>query len=502
MSRIPVSFTFYIFCFFLLILPRSSPAQRTFGVAWDIPGDANEARQQLDRFEELKITYLELDQIVSEELWAEIKKRDFNVYIQIPVKYPVVETFSEADSSLVRTYQRFLTHYGRRQVAGIGAFAYGQTNNPSFADAVAPFTEQISSSLSLPIYFKAWSSMDQAINALFDFTIAKINVSQDFQSKPDSTLNSSEVYLYHPEASLEGNIAPLKWFFQRTSINPSATLFFDSDWLLQFVNEHKSAERILIEQATYQDAVFPLPQENLPSKKAHSVIVLILLIVWGTVALTYSFIPTYRRSLFRFFFSHKFFIEDVMNRHIRSLIPSFILLVQHSILGGIFLYSVASIFFSTTGLNVIYHYFPMLALLGTSYFSFFFLGIIFTILFQFVSLGWLYFANRSVGYLSQIAILYSWPFHINLVITTIIVTLLMAGTYFYVLATCLILFVVILLLDFPVTAYDTGQDVKEYKWLYAVGTLGVYTLLLAIVLLTVFTNNYLLHILDLAIAIS
>ncbi|MFH5830838.1 hypothetical protein ACG2F4_02210 [Halalkalibaculum sp. DA3122] len=501
MSRIPVALTLLAF---LLVLPRPVTAQRTFGVVWDVPEDTGEALNQLDDFKDLKITYLELDELVSDALWKEIQQRNFSVFIQVPVQYPVVETFARTDSALAQIYQRFLTHYQGKQVEAIGAFAYGQTHDPSFSEAVKPFTAELSSTLSVPLYYKEWNAVGHPTSTLFDFTLTRVNVDAGFtsSSSPDYRLPASGAYLYHPSPSLASKMAPLKWFFQTTRDTPDAILFFDSGWLLNFVEVHQPVQQILVEHATFQDAVFPLPRERMPSGHSHSIIVLILVLVWGTVALNYSFMPTYRRSLFRFFHSHRFFIEDVIKRHIRSVVPSLLLLIQHSILSGIFLYCAASTFFSRAGLEVFYHYFPTLSLFGNEYFSFFVLGLITAFLFQTVSILWLYFANRSINYLSQISILYSWPFHLNLVITTIIVTMLMAGANAYLLSIFFILFTVVLLLDFPVTAYDAGQNVNSYRGLYAMGTIGLYTLLLAIALSAIFTNSYLLNIMDLAIAIT
>jgi hypothetical protein len=314
--------------------------------------------------------------------------------------------------------------------------------------------------------------------------------------------SSSGAFLYAPSGGMGNRMAPLKWFIEKTSVNPQAPVFFESGWLLNFINKHRSTEQILIEYATYQDAVFPLPQEPLTDSNSHSIIVLVLLALWGTVALTYSFIPTYRRSLFRFFLSHQFFIEDVMQRHIRSIVPSLVLLGQHAVLGGIFLYCMANTYLSSIAVEVFYFYFLILNTFGTGHLSLFFLGIIFTLLFQTILPLWPYIVNWGIGYLSQISILYSWPFHLNLVITTVIVTLLMSGGNTYLMGACFILFVAVLLLDFPITAFDTGRNVTGNRWVYASGTLGLYTLVVAVLAILVVTNDRLLNILDLVISIS
>lgn len=502
MSRYPVTCTLAFLLALLLLIPAVSQAQRTYGVLWDVPDSSEEALHQLDRFRELKIQYLELDEVVSDELWSAIRARGFRVFVQVPVRFPVVQTFAEADSSLVDSYESFIKAYTGREVEAVGAFAYGQTHNSFFATSVAPFADQLRSSLSMPVYFKDWSLAPHPADSVLDFAIEKIDVPQNFQSRTNLNVRTHRGFIYSPASSIEDNVAPLKWFFERTSASPGAILFFHSDWLLNFVDHHHSAGRVLVEQATLRDAVFPLPEEQLPTGNSHSLIVLILVLLWGTVALNYNFIPMYRRALFRFFLSHRFFIEDVLNRHIRDLLPSLIILVQHAILGGILSYSMAHTFISAAGIEVLLAYFPVFSVMGTGYLSFLYWGAALVFIFELLSLGWLYAANRKIGYLSQVSILYSWPFHLNLVITTIIVTLMTSDGSAYLLSICFILFLLILLIDFPLTALDSGKNIKKFKWTYALGTVGLYCLLLAVGILSVLMNDYLLNILDLAISIT
>ncbi|MDZ7690072.1 MAG: hypothetical protein U5K69_02770 [Balneolaceae bacterium] len=469
---------------------------------WDVPERNSEAARELDTFESLNIRYLELRNIVSDDIWEEIQERDFQVYVQVPVRYPVVQTFVEDDSSLVALYQQFLNGYTGRNIEAIGAFAYGQTNEQDFNQAAAPFASQLNSGLPVPIYFKDWNLNPQPTDSLFDFKISKVNVNREFDSVGTTSFTSAHAFIYNPDKSIAQKVAPLKWFFEKTAVNQEAILFFDSNWLLQFIERHQATGKTIAEHAVYQDAVFPLPNEQISDRAPHSLLVLILLAVWGMLALSYSFVPMYRHSLFRFFLSHQFFIEDVMKRHIRAIFPSLIVLIQHAVLGGIFLYCLIYSFISPQGLEVLHSYVPFLTFWGSGYYSFFLIGSLATLVFELISLLWLYIANKRIGYLSQISILYSWPFHLNLLITTIIVTMMMASINVYIISIFLALFFLVLLIDFPITAYDAGKKISKGKFLYALSTLGLYSLLVATAFFMVFTNSYLLNILELAITIS
>ncbi|MDX1638471.1 MAG: hypothetical protein R3281_10910, partial [Balneolaceae bacterium] len=105
------------------IYPSISAAQQRFGVIWDVPEDETRAIEELERFRELKIRYIEVSELLSPPVWREIGRQNFGVYVQIPVYYPVVETFADASPTLLTTYQQFLSGYAGRDIEAIGAFA-------------------------------------------------------------------------------------------------------------------------------------------------------------------------------------------------------------------------------------------------------------------------------------------------------------------------------------------------------------------------------------------
>lgn len=496
-NKLLLLFLFGIFA----LLPNQATAQRIFGVNWNVPDNANNAIQQLDRFRKMGITYIEIDRIVSDELWNAMQSRGFNVFVQIPVRYPVVETFSSPDSGLIATYQLFLSGYSEREIDALGVFEYGQTGSRSFPDVLAPFIHQIKNIFPVPVYLKDWRYQPQPADSLFSFKIVRTAVDKNFPAFADSNFTRARAFLYRPSSSLRLSVNVLNWFLEKTSVNKDAILFFNSTWLLNFLKEHPEVENVLTEYASRPDALFPLPEETLPDESRHSWIVLMLLILWGSFAINYSFEPMYRKSLFRYFLSHKFFVEDVMGRHIRSTLPSLVILVQHALMGGIFLYSFAGIYFSPMGSGAFFHHFHRLDLFGTKPIAFFLIGILITLSFELFCLLWLYLVNRKLNYMSQITILYSWSLQLNLPVITLIVTLLMAGSSTFLMIPVFLFYLAILIAAFPIAAFDSGQYLSNYKPLYFTGTIGIYFIGIAGLIFWIFNNSYLINVLRLAIAL-
>ena len=487
---------------FLALIPCRGRAQRTLGVQWDAPADTAEAALQLERFREAGISTLELEQTVSSDIWNLLKRQDFNVFVQVPVRFPVVETFSSPDSALIAKYKHYLAHYAGREIAAFGVFEYGQMNSGYFPAAAQPILRQIENVIKAPTYFKDWSYRTREADTLAEFKMVRIAVDRNFHLLPDSSFKGQSAFLYRPDPSLSQMVRPLKWFLEKTSVNPKAVLFFNSGWLLGFMENHPETVSVLRRYATEPEPVFPLPRESLPPSSRYSGIVLILLLLWGSLAINYNFEPTYRKSLFRYFLSHKFFVEDVMNRQIRLIIPNLLILIQHAIMGGIFLYCLTATFFSTTGIEAIYYHIPGLSVFGADYFNFFLLGMSATLLFELICLSWLYLLNRKLKFISQAATLYSWSLQINFLVTTILVTLLSAGSNSFLSVFLYLFFMAVLLAAFPLAAYDAGQSLTRYRVWYTVGTIGLYILLVGSLFVWIYGNSYLMNIIDLASAIS
>jgi len=478
-------------------------AQRDFGVTWDIPKDSSAIDKELTLFKNAGIAFIEVEELPDTAVINNIRDRGFILYITAPVRFPVVQTLAKPNSSVAAIYQRLLSLAVRGEPVGaIGIFSYGQTRHSSFIEAVSGITNEIRENTEIRLYYRSGSVEASAVDSLFDFRIVDMNVTPDFTHLPDTLFLHAEAFSFNPVPTLDPMITPFKWFLEKSSSNRDAILFMNDDWLINAQSVYPQFSRILSEYARSPDAVFPLPEEQFKTSYSHNWIILILLILWGSFAATYNFEPTYRKSLLRYFFGHKFFVDDIVNRQIRPVLPTVVILLQHALVGGIFLYSTSYALFSQQGMRALLHHIPWLGLLGEQYMGIFRTGTLLTFGFEVLCLAWLYFISREVKFFSQVATLYAWPLQLNLFVVTIMVTLLMTNHLHNFLIPAGILFLVIMLSAFLLTAFDTVKFLKEHPNWYITGTVGIYMILICGIIIYLATNAYFINVLKLALFLS
>ncbi len=211
-----------------------------------------------------------------------------------------------------------------------------------------------------------------------------------------------------------------------------------------------------------------------------SLIVAILLLSWLILAVTRHVSPVFRSSFSRYFTAHRFYIEDVQHHHIRTLLPGSSILLQHLLLTGIVFYCLGSTLFSPAEIDALFSRYPALPIFGENSFSFFNWGVITAFLVETVSVIWLLLATPLRKHLNQVFNLYPWPLQLNLLFSTVIVTVFVSGynnTLLYIFAA---IFFLIFLLTFIIASIDTvtfAQNSKQRVRIFSCTT-ALYILVL------------------------
>lgn len=477
-----------------LTLPAS--AQQSLGVQWDIPADKATAESQLFFFRDLGIDRIEISGAPDEETWAIIDSLGFTVYGDLSVRFPITATFSDPDSLLVsRLSSRINSFASRSSVKAIGLFSYGHIDSELFQQALSPWLQQIRTAFQGEIYYKTAQSGQKAIDSLFDFKLLRL---------PEDSLSSAKAaakgYLHVPGAG--NRISPVKGYLEKAR-QDSVSLFFRSGWLTDAVDRYPPLRTALQTYARSGEILMPLPQEpNADPSQQDSIIALLIVLIWGSFVLNYSFNPVYRKAIFRYFSAHKFFIDDVMQRHIRSAASVIVILVQHAFLTGITIYCLAKVSFSLFGMEVFAQYVPFLFLGQASFIPLIMWGFLFSAVFSILCLIWLRGLNKEITQFSQALNLYAWPLQLNLILCTLSVAFLMAGTTLSGVYVTGILFFLVFLSAFVVASLDAARFVKNKKVLVLLGTTGLYLVAWSGLLLWIFSRQELLDIVDLALMLS
>lgn len=478
---------------FLAVANIASHAQRTFGVQWEVPQNTDTALEQLQTFDEAGISVIELTLPVPPEVWNQIDQYEFSVYGNLEIEYPIADTFSTPDSALITTIQKQAsTLLSQSSLQAIGLAEYGAIQSTAFRKASAPFVSELKQAGIPEIYFTASAHQPLPENSLFaDFIIREIQVTlQDLNNFSISNNTFIRGYHFVPSTGLEDKISVFKQFLNATNSASDNLIFVNSSWLLRMIEMHPQFKSTLQSLARKSEAIFPAPDESLPVQRQSAVPIILLLLIWATVGLHYNNSPLYRKSLFRYFTGHRFFIDDVLRRrHIRSAYPALILLLQNSFSIALAVYISSDTLFTSRGFDALAHYFPTVTMMGSSSLGLASWAFILSIAVAFISIIWLYISHKRINSVTQIATVYSWPLHLNLLICTIGITFFVSGGSAFAIVILTLLAIVIQLLSFIVASFDAFRSIVSGSLLFIFLTIGIYLPLLSSLFIWISTTG-------------
>lgn len=477
--------------FVLILSPVSGVAQRAVGVDWKVPKDVKKASADLRFFSSLGISHLQVKQNLSPRLWQLVTDSGLTVWAMLPIEFAVTQTFTKADSSFLSATNSLARQFNSQAaVHSIGLYWVGATYDQSFYSAVSSFAATLRPNITKPLYAVEAELPQQKLHTEAGKAL--------LLTHNGGAKHNFSGYIYRPTPNEPWNLKPVKTFIEKTGERPQSPIFFPSGWLKKMIQHHPDFAETLHHYATSAEPAFPLPQHHSQMVDSNTIVVVMLLLAWFIFGAIYSYNPIYRKSFMRYVTGHRFFVEDVMQRHIRELFTGSIILIQHAIAGGIILYSVASTLFTAFGYQAIQAHYPWLGIFGDSLFGFFIWGVVITLACELLNVLWLWLVNPATKYFSQIINLYPWLLQINLIIATLSAAFLLGSGHPFFVYLLTALFIILFIASFILTAADTVQFVRKRKLYIYLGTVGVYLILLAGVLLWVLFSQKLLNVAELA----
>ena len=481
---------FFLCVFFTFFACSFAQAQRTLGVVWDFPNSQKQAIQELQQFQSAGITALILRQLPSEEIWEEIQQRDLKVIGSLDIQFPTTHTFANRDSLFKKEVQdkatAFLNH---APVNALELFSYGAIHHPFFGNATSNFFKKFDKLSPAQLLITDSRIVPRSNlpsgSLIYDIRISPANI--DSLIIPDHTAIGG--YKYSPSPEMRPFLKPLKLVFEQTKESPQKAVFINSTWLLTMLEKHQQLGTNLHSLASGEKNIFPLPQEAIPSQTQPSLPIIILLIVWGLLAYHYNASPLYRKSLFRYFTGHRFFLDDIRHRHIRSALPSLIIMLQNVLIMVATFFVVLNSSWSKLGLESLTYHFPALFFLTNSWFDIVFLLFGAIVLIYLAAILWIAMAHKSIQSISQIMTLYAWPMQLNFLVGTLAITIHISGGSTYISTALAALMIVILLASFVAAAFDTARFLHAGRVKYLALTVGIYAVVFIAAALWLFAFN-------------
>lgn len=457
----------------------SAQAQRVLGVVWELPADDSRAIQQLQQFQDLGITVLELQKVPSERIWNEINQRNLTVYGDLNILFPTAHTFERADSSLQVQLRQKITGFATQPaVKALNLFTYGAVHQARFNKATASFFNRFRALQSIRTYYTGNRKREDPDLPADAFMYDIHPTPQHVSSLSVPTSPEIDSYRYSPSSPLKELLMPFKQVIQKTSEHPQKPFFLESNWLLSMTDKYPELKTILYSLATDSDPIFPAPDESRSSQDQSPLPVITLLLVWTMLAFHYNISPLYRKSLFRYFSGHRFFLSDIFRQHIRSPFPSLIIIIQNTLLISAVSFIVFTDFLSETGMQSLNYHFPGLFFFSGSEYDIFITVFGMIMVFSLISILWLYLAHKSLRSITQIMTLFAWPLQINIVLGTFAIAIHVSGGDPLIIAVLAGLMLAVCLGSFVITAMDVIKYLANKRFRYMSLTAGLYLLVL------------------------
>lgn len=446
--------------------------QQAHRIVLSLPDNFVPGEQQLTIANELNITLFELS---DPKQVRSFQGNRYNFFVLLGPQYAVPGLLSQNISAvaeeIAEQYQRFEDE-APGQIVAASLFRYPFESYPSFTRTAQSLVDSLSPAIPIPIYYRSAGFSSDFQPGGFNFVSERVYPGQDrpaggsvIHFMPSNNLHESYYYLNQTMNLLqEFNesilILPAPWFF--------------------FQLETRSELRYLFQDYTEGRTIeLPLPAQTQQQPSVNWSFILLLLL-WGSFAVHLRYQPVYGQSVIRYFTNHSFFVTDVYEHRLRSVLPGFYLLIQHTLITGLFALASAEIILSDQGLAVLDHHFPGVMMLGDNAFSLFIAGILLAMVLQGISVLWIYFANTELTAFSQVLNLYSWPLHLNLLVVTLLIVFNQVGFNGYLIFIFGVIFIIIWFFSFNIAVIDSSKflETTPSKVLFLSLTAGIHLLLI------------------------
>ncbi len=466
---------------------RDSIAQDTpidLGISWDVPETVGEISAQLSFYQKIGVRFIELKHPIKHTILDSLAGYPFQVLIRFDKKFLTTSEVHKNRDEIVHQYSSLILEYAEHeQVIAYGLYAFSQSFNSEFIEEFESITSELSSQISNREFYEITSG---PFNAL-DFSLYEIenevipeNISGFLFSK---SYQKNDQYI-------------LKDIFEQSP----RLLFLDSNWLQNALSNYAPLQKALLDYVTEGEFILPLPQKE-PPPVPFNWSVLVFLIIWISMGVHVAVSQTYKPLIFRYYTGHRFFVDDVMRYRERSYLSGIFLFLQHAAFTGLVTYILSSLLISSTGLDALYTTIPHLAFFGKNYFSLFAIGGFLGIIIQLIALVWLYFPNKAMTHFSQALSLFTWVWHLDFLIVSVMLILLLTGGSSNLILLLGFLFVINWLVAFFVTSLDSSKYLMQKRVSYMLYTFGIHSLVNIGLLILIFSSDFIMDLVELVVVL-
>ncbi len=433
---------------------------------------------ELDQLSELGITILEVVGRAPRSLLEQADHRQFTLMVRQQRYFTTAHelremsrTYYEADLEWIRYY----TDLRPELISGFGIFQYPHEITPESLRLLSSYARQLSESADLHhhLYYQSgYADFDLLPDG---FSFKTVHLSNEIPE----TLYSPVAQFYSTE-SIREDLSRLNDLIEVKLRKDQSILLLPYGWLSEIVELYPDIGRVLRAYSVNEELLFPMPA--LPEEQPDlnwPVLWLILLI--GSWLLHYRSNPTYRRNLFRYFTSHNYFADSLINSYQRTGGSAAILFFQHLALLALAFHIFISSALSPTGLTALEYHTSAYQVGYSGIFGLMISVLLLALLLKILSITWLNLISRKTRF-SQVFTLYNWFLQLNLPIVILMMGVYHAGgsqIWIYLLS---ILYLTVWFFSFNLTALDVARNLPKRRILYLFLTIGLNAVFLIFIL--------------------
>lgn len=460
------------------------PPSRAFGLMY-AEGSANliDARETA-WMQQSGISWVMVQERLSASQLQYLDQAGISLYVSVPASYYTPSRLRTGHAHYTRKAEELLSHYAYNEsVKGFGLLAFSNWH----IDAIPTRIIQQAAG-SLPGR-RVFAIDTRSLSAESLRPMQSVLLYADQANRLDANLPdrvSLAGILYKPTSQVV-SVRDVQELLAILNDHRELPVFFERTWFAHN-SAHSSADsgfnepytrdlsRITAFYAGTDQGRLANPPRQ-PDRGIANVPLLMLLVFWIVFGLYYRINPMYRKSVIRFFANYHFFVIDVLERRIRLPVEAIVTIVLTSLLGGIMGYSVASLALDEVARQAMALYLPLFPAQWSSLFAWFWYVFVFSLLVQMLLTGWITLANYRHGQFLQIATLYSWPQHLNIIHVTVGIRLLHSFPSGILASIMVLLYFGIVLGTFFVTAYNMRR-IQHTSALYMATTYALFVVVL------------------------
>lgn len=436
------AYTIPILLIILAMAQAVSAQVRPIGVIWQPPVSVTQARAEIELMRQHGISHVYTTDVPSDELLQILRNYQIHLLVQHPIKYLTTWHLEHHRQELKTEIQQ---NWNRLRaypfLSGYSLFFEGAIHRPDFIGLVSELRPPgMSDQL-------AFYSSDVEPPSGYSIPMSRLGLVQSIgEAKFLAMSNQNLSYLVFVTPTGTQDIG--QWYDLLKSPG-SGRLYLTSDILFVDAEYHTSLLKLIKDIQSDPEYLLPIvPISDEENKDGYSILFfLVIVVVFG---IHYTFDPTYRKSLQRFFLSNRIFVDDLVQRRAKLTFSNYIVILYVAVLSGTFLMALTEFKVSTSGVELLSHFLPILTTENVLLFGFF-TGILISIVVMAFLIPWGAYMNKGTTHFMSYVTIILWPNHLLFVLVVLSIVLSRVLNDPYVAALLSILVVAL-----PIFSYSYG----------------------------------------------